>query len=149
MSPKKEALFIRVPLRWSVGLGEEWLGKSNCIVDAVFGGSIKGCATGGGTVVDDAIVDGAILGAAMVGCAIVSIAIAGGANESGTIRGSTILHHCLACHHRQHKRRVQNHGLRRIRGVIIKRGGCEVGDSKDGGWGSVGCSRIADVIGGV
>ena len=87
------------------------LRDSNCIVGAVFGGTIKDCATVGGTIVGGAIIastilDGTIfgsiiLGGAMVGCAMVDGAIIDGAIKGGTIRGSTSLHHFRAPHRRQ------------------------------------------------
>ncbi len=80
----------KIPLCWSFGWGRS---------------VIEGCATGSGAVVSSAIVDSTILGGGMVGCAMVSVAIPGGAIETSTIRGSTRLHHLLACHHRQRHHR--------------------------------------------
>ena len=42
-------------------LGEERLGKSNCIGSAVFGGAIEGCATVVGTIVGVVVVNSTIL----------------------------------------------------------------------------------------
>ena len=66
-------------------LGEERLGKSNCIGSTVFGGAIKGCATVVGTIIGSVVVNSAILRETMVGCAMVGGAIVIGAIKGGTI----------------------------------------------------------------
>ena len=43
---------------------------------------------------------------------------------------------------------VCNLELLSIRGVIIREGGCGVGDGKDEGWGSIGCGCNAEVFDG-
>ena len=66
-------------------LGEERLGKSNCIGSAVFGGAIEGCITISGAVIGGVVVNSAILRGAMVGCTMVGSTIAVGAIKGGTI----------------------------------------------------------------